>query len=177
MTEYAEVVRLLWTEDVVDYQGEFYQFAQARCDPKPFQPSPRIWIGARGPRALALAGQVGDAWNIAYVSPEQFGRSREVVRANSPRADEFVTGVNVGLMGELSEADRREFLIRRYGSADGGVADGVLEGSSAQIIDRVGQYQDAGADWVIIALRAPIEEEVLARFAAEVIPNFVSSED
>jgi alkanesulfonate monooxygenase SsuD/methylene tetrahydromethanopterin reductase-like flavin-dependent oxidoreductase (luciferase family) len=176
MGEYAEVVRLLWTEDVVDYQGEFYQFTQARCDPKPYQPSPRIWIGARGPRALALAGQVGDAWNIAYVSPEQFGRSREVVRANSPRPDEFVTGVNVGLMGELSEADRRDFLIRRYGSADGGVADGVLEGSSAQIIDRVGQYQDAGADWVIIALRAPIEEEVLARFAAEVIPNFVSSE-
>lgn len=99
-----------------------------------------------------------------------------MARANSPRSDEFVTGVNVGLMGELSEADRREFLIRRYGSADVGVADGVLQGSSAQIIDRVGQYQDAGADWVIIALRAPMEEEVLARFATDVIPTFASSE-
>jgi alkanesulfonate monooxygenase SsuD/methylene tetrahydromethanopterin reductase-like flavin-dependent oxidoreductase (luciferase family) len=62
MAEYAEVVRRLWTEDSVDFQGEFYKLEQARCDPKPLQRSPRIWIGARGPRALALAGQVGDAW-------------------------------------------------------------------------------------------------------------------
>jgi alkanesulfonate monooxygenase SsuD/methylene tetrahydromethanopterin reductase-like flavin-dependent oxidoreductase (luciferase family) len=177
MAEYAEVVRLLWTEDSVDFQGEFYQLDQARCDPKPLQQSPRIWIGARGPRALALAGQVGDAWNIAYVSPEHFGRSYQVVRAHCPRPDEYVAGVNVGLMGELSESDRREFLIRRYGTADAAVSDGILEGSSARMIDRVGQYQEAGADWLIIALRPPIEQEVLARFAAEVIPAFVTSDD
>jgi alkanesulfonate monooxygenase SsuD/methylene tetrahydromethanopterin reductase-like flavin-dependent oxidoreductase (luciferase family) len=177
MAEYAEVVRLLWTEDSAEFRGEFYQLDHARCDPKPLQRSPRIWIGARGPRALALAGQVGDAWNIAYVSPEHFGRCYQVVQANCPRPDEYVAGVNVGLMGELSESDRREFLIRRYGTADAGVADGVLEGSSAQMIDRVAQYQDAGADWVIIALRAPIEDDVLARFAAEVIPAFADSED
>jgi alkanesulfonate monooxygenase SsuD/methylene tetrahydromethanopterin reductase-like flavin-dependent oxidoreductase (luciferase family) len=177
MAEYAEVVRRLWTEDSVDFQGEFYKLEQARCDPKPLQRSPRIWIGARGPRALALAGQVGDAWNIAYVSPEQFGHSYEVVRANCPRPAEFVAGVNVGLMGELSESDRREFLIRRYGSAEAGVVDGILEGSSARMIDRVGQYQDAAAEWIIIALRAPIEEEVLVRFATEVIPAFAAPQD
>jgi alkanesulfonate monooxygenase SsuD/methylene tetrahydromethanopterin reductase-like flavin-dependent oxidoreductase (luciferase family) len=177
MAEYAEVVRLLWTEDSAEFQGEFYQLDHARCDPKPLQQTPRIWIGARGPRALALAGQVGDAWNIAYVSPEHFGRSYPVVQANCPRPDEYVAGVNVGLMGELSESDRREFLIRRYGTADAAVADGILEGSSAQMIDRVGQYQAAGADWVIIALRAPIEEDVLARFATEVIPAFADADE
>jgi alkanesulfonate monooxygenase SsuD/methylene tetrahydromethanopterin reductase-like flavin-dependent oxidoreductase (luciferase family) len=176
MAEYAEVVRLLWTDDVVDYRGEFYQLEQARCDPKPLQRTPRIWIGARGPRALALAGHVGDGWNIAYVSPEHFARSYEVVRSNCPRPDAYVAGVNVGLMGELNESDREEFLIRRYGSAGSAVADGILEGSTAQMIDRVSQYQDAGADWVIIALRPPIEEGVLVRFATEVIPAFAASE-
>jgi hypothetical protein len=80
-------------------------------------------------------------------------------------------------MGELSESDRREFLIRRYGSAEAGVVDGILEGSSARMIDRVGQYQDAAAEWIIIALRAPIEEEVLVRFATEVIPAFAAPQD
>jgi len=175
MAEYAEVVRLLWTGDVTDYRGEFYQLSQARCDPKPLQVTPPIWIGARGPRALALAGQVGDGWNIAYVSPEHFARCYEVVRSNCSRPDEYVAGVNVGLMGELDESDRTEFLIRRYGSAGDAVAAGILEGSTEQMIDRVGQYRESGADWVIIALRPPIEDEVLARFATEVIPAFAAS--
>jgi alkanesulfonate monooxygenase SsuD/methylene tetrahydromethanopterin reductase-like flavin-dependent oxidoreductase (luciferase family) len=176
MAEYAEVVRLLWTDDAANFQGEFYQLEEARCDPKPLQSTPRIWIGARGPKALALAGQVGDAWNIAYVSPEHFAGCYQVVQDNCPRPGAFVAGVNVGLMGELTESDRREFLIRRYGTADAGVADGILEGSSERMIARVAEYRDAGADWVIIALRPPIEGDVLARFANEVIPAFAGQD-
>lgn len=174
LAEYIEVVRLLWTQETADYQGEFYRLTEARCDPKPLQAPPRIWVGANGDRALAQAGRAGDAWNVAYVSPETFGRRREIVIANAPRPEAFVTGVNVGLMGELSAAGQREFLLRRYGSAEAGVAAGVLAGSPAAWTERVGQYGDAGADWVILALRHPIEMDVLEAFAHQVLPAFAS---
>ena len=43
---------------------------------------------------------------------------------------------------------------------------GVLTGSDAEVVDRIGQYVDAGADQVNLALRAPFDREALDRFAA-----------
>jgi alkanesulfonate monooxygenase SsuD/methylene tetrahydromethanopterin reductase-like flavin-dependent oxidoreductase (luciferase family) len=47
----------------------------------------------------------------------------------------------------------------------------VLTGSVAEMVDRVGGYVEAGADWVILALRAPFDRDGLERFASEVIPQ------
>ena len=47
-----------------------------------------------------------------------------------------------------------------------------MRGSSQEIVDRVGEYRDAGAEMVILALRAPFVAEDLDRFATEVIPAF-----
>ena len=43
-------------------------------------------------------------------------------------------------------------------------------GSPQQMVDRIGEYADAGADWVILALRAPFDLDELDRFAADVLP-------
>ncbi|MGH9208092.1 MAG: LLM class flavin-dependent oxidoreductase, partial [Acidimicrobiales bacterium] len=44
MAEAVEIVRLLWTQEVTDYEGEFWTLREARCNPKPVQASPRIWV-------------------------------------------------------------------------------------------------------------------------------------
>ena len=38
------------------------------------------------------------------------------------------------------------------------------------MVDRVGAYRDAGAEWLILAMRAPFDVDGLDRFAAEVLP-------
>ncbi|MGH9023790.1 MAG: LLM class flavin-dependent oxidoreductase, partial [Acidimicrobiia bacterium] len=40
MREAVEVVRLLWTEEVANYDGEFFTLRDARCNPKPVQARP-----------------------------------------------------------------------------------------------------------------------------------------
>jgi alkanesulfonate monooxygenase SsuD/methylene tetrahydromethanopterin reductase-like flavin-dependent oxidoreductase (luciferase family) len=47
-----------------------------------------------------------------------------------------------------------------------------LKGSTQQVVDRIGEYGDAGAEMVILALRAPFDVDGLDRFAAEVLPAF-----
>ena len=42
----------------------------------------------------------------------------------------------------------------------------MLKGSDEEIIDRIGQYVDAGADQVNLALRAPFDLDALERFSA-----------
>ena len=39
-----------------------------------------------------------------------------------------------------------------------------------EMVDRVGAYGEAGADWVILAMRAPFDVDGLDTFATEVLP-------
>ena len=43
-----QVVKRLWTEETVDYQGKHVAFDGAYCDPKPIQRLPEIWVGGGG---------------------------------------------------------------------------------------------------------------------------------
>lgn len=171
LAESATIVRALWSESTVDFDGEFYTLKEARCDPKPVQEVPPIWIGATGPRALALAGTHGDGWNASYVSPEAFGNALEIVRG-SAGSKKIVTGVNLGLIGDVDAKDREEFLVKRFGPETGRVQSAFLAGRPSEVIDRLHQYQERGADWVNIAVRAPIEMDVLESFVSDVLPAF-----
>ena len=48
----------------------------------------------------------------------------------------------------------------------------ALTGSAQQMTDRIGEYADAGAEWVMVALRAPFDPTAIDRLAAEVLPAF-----
>jgi probable F420-dependent oxidoreductase len=63
---YAEALRLikrLWTEDQVDFEGKHYRTRQASIEPKPLAASGvPIWLGGWGELSLKRAAELGDAW-------------------------------------------------------------------------------------------------------------------
>jgi coenzyme F420-dependent glucose-6-phosphate dehydrogenase len=61
MAESIELIRRLWTEERVDFQGEYYQTSKATIYDRPETPIP-IFVAASGPLAAKLAGQVGDGF-------------------------------------------------------------------------------------------------------------------
>ncbi len=69
MDEMLEIIRRFWTEEEVDYHGEFFDFPTTGIAPKPAGPIP-IWIGGKSSAALARAvGQ--DGWlGMNYDLPE-----------------------------------------------------------------------------------------------------------
>lgn len=172
LAESIEVVRLLWSEETADYRGEFFTLSGARCNPKPIQDRPRIWVGASGERlALPIAGRLGDGWNVAFASPEDFARKLSIVREHAPEPGRLAVGVNVGLVVPGPEGIE-EALRVRFGPRGEFVRPGVLAGSPSELSERVGQYVEAGAEWVVLALRAPFDLDSLATFASEVAPLF-----
>ncbi len=61
---FAEAVRLirrLWTEESVTFDGRYLKVDGARLEPRPRRPVP-IWIGGWGELSLRRAAQLGDAW-------------------------------------------------------------------------------------------------------------------
>ena len=67
--EGATIIRKLWTEDHVSYDGQFWKLKDVSLRPKPLQkPSPPIWISGEWEGAVRLAGEVGDGW---FADPKQ----------------------------------------------------------------------------------------------------------
>jgi probable F420-dependent oxidoreductase len=61
--EALTVCRRLWSEEVVEHHGEFFEFAPVMFEPKPVQrPWPPLHVGGDGPAALRRAALVGDGW-------------------------------------------------------------------------------------------------------------------
>ncbi len=63
--EGIDIVKRLWTEDHVAYQGKEFQFKDVTVDPKPLQkPRPPIWIAANSDVAVERAARIGDGWMV-----------------------------------------------------------------------------------------------------------------
>ncbi|HZQ85250.1 MAG TPA: TIGR03560 family F420-dependent LLM class oxidoreductase [Acidimicrobiales bacterium] len=165
LEEAAECIRGLLRDESTTFKGEHFNLTDARCEPKPVQADLPIWIGGGGEkRTLRIAAKLADAWNVPFIPPEEFARKREVLHGHceaigrDPR--DIHCAVNVGL------AWREEDLAPQFGAMADYVRPGVLMGSDEQVLDRIGQYVDAGADQVNIAVRAPVDPVGLERLAS-----------
>jgi len=63
LDEALAVCQQLWTEEVVEHDGEFFSFGPVMFAPKPVQrPWPPLLIGGESDAALRRAARVGDGW-------------------------------------------------------------------------------------------------------------------
>ena len=67
-------MRKLWTEDLPDHDGPFYQFEGLRFEPKPRQAGgPPVLIGGGSAAALRRVVALGDGWHALGMSPRTLG--------------------------------------------------------------------------------------------------------
>jgi alkanesulfonate monooxygenase SsuD/methylene tetrahydromethanopterin reductase-like flavin-dependent oxidoreductase (luciferase family) len=170
LNEAIQCVRGLLTQSRTDFDGEFFTMRDAQCEPKPVQVRLPIWIGGGGEKVtLRIAAQHADGWNVPFIAPDAFVHKVEVLDQHCETVgrdpSQIERAINVGI------AMRPGDLEAQFGPMANYVAPGVLQGSVQEIVDRVGAYRDAGADWVILAMRAPFDIDGLDMFAAEVLPH------
>ena len=82
-TEGIALMKALWTQPRVTFDGEFWQLQDAAMEPKPVQkPYPPLWFGAASEPALRRAVRLGDGFFGAVSSPTvRFAEQVAVVRA------------------------------------------------------------------------------------------------
>jgi F420-dependent oxidoreductase-like protein len=164
LEECAACVRGLLHNEVTSFEGRWFTLREARNEPRPSQAKLPIWIGGGGERrTLRIAARYADGWNVPFMSPDTFARKRAVLHEHCAAVGrdptDIACAVNVGL------AWTEESLQDQFGAIADFVRPGVLGGSVAEVVDRIGNYVDAGADQVNLALRAPFDLDALERFA------------
>jgi len=61
--EAVKVIKELWTQPVVNFEGKFFNLKNALLEPKPIQkPHPPIWIAANSPRTMKITAEIADGW-------------------------------------------------------------------------------------------------------------------
>ncbi len=83
LREGVEIMRAMWTEDIVTYQGKHYRLDGAICRPKPLQePHPPLWIAGGGEQlTLRVVARYADYANFAGTL-ENFLHKTEVLEGH-----------------------------------------------------------------------------------------------
>jgi probable F420-dependent oxidoreductase len=139
--EAIDVCRRLWTEEVIEHHGEFFDFGPVMFEPKPVQqPYPALIIGGDGAAALRRAATVGDGW----------------IPMNHP-------------LEAIPAAVARIAALRAAAGRDGKTE--VTVGGSIASPDDIGRYEEAGVDRVIVRPWQKSREAIdgIRRYADEVL--------
>jgi F420-dependent oxidoreductase-like protein len=178
--EAAEIIKRLWSEPKVSFDGQYYQLKNAYCDPKPLQePRPALMIGGSGEKLmLRVIARHADIWNT-FGSPELFRHKISVLKEHCSAVGRDFNDIEVSWAGSLlvtDSAEQRDKMTRAMAAAFGitpeQVAPGLLVGSVGEIRDRIHQFIDAGVTHFIGIANPPYDRESLMRFAEELIPEF-----
>jgi probable F420-dependent oxidoreductase len=159
LAEAVRIIRGLWSEPTLRFQGRLYRADGARVEPKPEHRIP-IWLGTYGNRALAVTGQLADGWipSLGFAPPEQVRAMRdrlfEAARRAGRRTEDITCAYNV--------------VVRVDEHAD--PQPSMVSGSPAAVIERLRGFLGLGFTALNFLPYGPGEDEQAERLAKEVIP-------
>lgn len=186
LREAIELLRRLWTEDNVDYDGEYYQLTGVSVNPKPAQGALDIWIGGNSDAALKRVAQYGDGWFPSSISPQEFTEKLERLMAyceeTGREVEQDEAGVILRTHVDQDRARAREVRDRYLERQDRDVSMESLEecsafGTPAECVDTIQRYVDADCTkFVLLPVGPPSERiEQLERYSRDVIPEVTPS--
>jgi probable F420-dependent oxidoreductase len=180
-TEGLELMKALWTEPRITFDGDFWQLDGAAMEPKPFQkPHPPIWFGASHPAALRRAVRHGDGFfgagsQTTAQFAEQVGIVREALdqQGRDPASFDIAKRVYLAVDDDAERARERmgAALQRLYGFF--GLPDltpVAVFGPPDACVQGLREVAAAGAELLLLN---PLfdEAEQMERLAAEIVPQ------
>lgn len=71
-TEMVNAMRHMWTEDEVDFDGDFYQLHDFKMYPKPVRGKIPIWFAGYSTASLRRIAAIGDGWHPLAIGPDEY---------------------------------------------------------------------------------------------------------
>jgi coenzyme F420-dependent glucose-6-phosphate dehydrogenase len=199
LREAVEIIRRLWSEELVTFDGQYYHTRNATIYDKPDQPVP-IYISAGGPVAAKFAGREGDGFICTSGKGDELYRDQllpaleEGARAagRDPAAIERAIEVKVSFDTDKARAladtriwaalalpaeekvnihDPREMEQKAQGVADQAHRRWLVSSDPEEQVEQVGHYIELGFTHLIFHAPGDDQSRFLQLYAKEIVPR------
>ncbi len=191
LREGVEIMKAMWTEDVVDYDGEYYTLKGAINQPKGVQkPHIPLWIAGGGEKVtLNIAARHAQYTNFGGDDLEVFRHKSEVLAGHCADVGTdfgaITRSANFNILcaqDETGVAEKKAWYrdhLEKYVSERG--SDRFVNmyentsGTPEQIVDTLREFEKAGMTYAIVNFAdVAYDRSSLELFAREVIPALAS---
>ena len=197
LAEAIELIRLLWTEERVDFEGRFYRTRKATIYDRPDEPVP-LYVAASGPLAAKLAGRVGDGFICtsgkdpalyeellgkvaegaaeAGREPGGFRRMIEVKVSYDRDRDRAFENTHpwaaLALTPEQKEGIEDPIEMERVADAnlDQAPSRFICSDDPEEVVERIAGYAELGFDDLVLHAPGTDQRRFLEQFGQDVLP-------
>jgi probable F420-dependent oxidoreductase len=143
MDEYLRCLKALWTEDPVEFAGEFYAVPRSHVAPPPVQrPHPPVLVGGSAAPALRRAGRLAQGWICSSQQDlTNLGAAIETVHDGAREAGRDPAAVQIVVRGVVDLLDDEPGGLRR-----------PLQGTLGQVLDDIRALGAQGVTEVFLDL-------------------------
>lgn len=167
--EAIQIIRALLSQDRTEFHGTYYDITDAPCDPKPVQSPLPLLVGTGSPRMSRITARFADEWNTWGHVAEATARRARFVEA-CEQVDRDVRAMHTSVQALVTVTDGE------VAPPPPAMADRVIAGSAAYVIEQLGALAELGFDEFILPNfnhgATPAErQDTLERFASEIAPH------
>ena len=198
LAEAIALIRLLWMQERVDFDGEYYKVSRATVYDRPEQPVP-IYVAASGPLAAALAGRAGDGFictsgkrpelyqellDKVREGAEKAGRDYDAIgkmieikvsydsdRATAEHACEWWAAL--ALSGEEKSGVEDPIEMERLADANKERASSrfIVSDDADEVVERIATYVDLGFTDLVFHFPGDDQVRAIELFTRDVLPR------
>jgi alkanesulfonate monooxygenase SsuD/methylene tetrahydromethanopterin reductase-like flavin-dependent oxidoreductase (luciferase family) len=186
LEETFEIVKRLWTQDTVTFQGKYYSLKDAVLEPKPVQkPHPPIWTGIMygKRRMLNVIAKHADLWTISSLylpTPKEHQEMKkaldEACRTVGRDPNQIQQALGIGCVIAEDEPRLREKAERfkpiSLNVKDYSTKQMRLEGTPQQLIEKLRAYTSVGVTCFVMNFPDVATLEPVRLFSEKVMPAF-----
>ena len=143
--EQIDVLRKLFAEDVISYDGQWHKITEAGLNPLPVNKHIPIWLGGMAPQVLNRVARLADGW-FPFFNPE-LENQLESIREMAKENDRDPADIGFEVMVGLGEAGAKQLdqlkKLQDMGVTHAAVATMNVGLSPDEHIDAIKRFWDA----------------------------------
>ena len=129
--EVVQILKQAWTQDVINFKGEIYQFENVTADPaKPYQQNggPLLYFGGYSPSALALCAEFCDVYLMWPETKEILAQRMKAVSSLAEQHNRTLDyGLRVHVIVRDTEQEAREYAEELVSQLDDGKGSSIRD--------------------------------------------------
>jgi coenzyme F420-dependent glucose-6-phosphate dehydrogenase len=198
LAEAIELIRLLWRQERVTFEGEYYRTDRATIYDRPEESVP-IYVAASGPLAAKLAGRVGDGFIVTSgKSPELYTELTQALeegaRATGRDPSQIARMIEIkvsydhdlqyahdacrwwaalALSGEQKQGVEDPIEMERLAeqNADKAHTRFIVSNDADEVVEQIAPYIELGFDELVFHAPGDDQRRFLRQFTADIAPK------